>query len=89
MVNEKTTDSPLTTHHSQTLVMLKYIKNYAASIKDIDIYPVFSLLVFVLFFAAMLYLVKRMDKQRAEDLRHMPLDLEPETTNTLNTVKQA
>ncbi|NTS41681.1 CcoQ/FixQ family Cbb3-type cytochrome c oxidase assembly chaperone [Flavisolibacter sp. BT320] len=69
--------------------MLKYIKNYAASIKDIDIYPVFSLLVFVLFFAAMLYLVKRMDKQRAEDLRHMPLDLEPETTNTLNTVKQA
>ena len=69
--------------------MLKYIKNYAASIKDIDIYPIFSLLVFVLFFIAMLYFVKKMDKQRADDMRHMPLDLDADTHNTLNTVKQA
>jgi cbb3-type cytochrome oxidase subunit 3 len=69
--------------------MLKYIKNYAASIKDIDIYPIFSLVVFVLFFIAVLYFVKKMDKQRAEDMRHMPLDLDADTNNTLNTVKQA
>lgn len=69
--------------------MLKYIKNYAASIKDIDIYPIFSLVVFVLFFIVMLYFVRKMDKQRADNMRHMPLDLEPDTNNTLNTVKQA
>ncbi|HEY1020768.1 MAG TPA: CcoQ/FixQ family Cbb3-type cytochrome c oxidase assembly chaperone [Flavisolibacter sp.] len=69
--------------------MLKYIKNYAASIKDIDIYPIFSLVVFVLFFIVMLYFVRKMDKQRADNMRHMPLDLETETNNTLNTVKQA
>ena len=69
--------------------MLKYIKNYAASIKDIDIYPIFSLVVFVLFFIVMLYFVRKMDKQRADTMRHMPLDLEPDTNNTLNTVKQA
>ena len=69
--------------------MLKYIKNYAATIKDIDIYPVFSLLVFVLFFVAMIYFVKKMGKSHVAEMKQMPLDLETESNTSLHTVKQA
>lgn len=90
VVSQRIQYSPFTTHLSPKLsAMLKYIKNYAATIKDIDIYPIFSLVVFVLFFITMLYLVKKMDKKRADAMRNMPLDLDADTTNRLNTVKQA
>ena len=69
--------------------MLKYIKQYAATIKDIDIYPIFSLLVFVLFFIAVLYYVKKMDRRRVDELKNMPLDLEPENNSSLSNLKQA
>jgi cbb3-type cytochrome oxidase subunit 3 len=69
--------------------MLKYIKNYAATIKDIDIYPIFSLTVFVLFFIAVLYFVKKMDKKRVDEMRNMPLDLQPENGCDLSNLKQA
>ena len=69
--------------------MLKYIKNYAATIKDIDIYPIFSLTVFVLFFIAVLYFVKKMDKKRVDEMRNMPLDLQPENGSDLSNLKQA
>ncbi len=68
--------------------MLKYIKNYAASIKDIDIYPIFSLTVFVLFFLAVLYVVKNMDKSRVDEMRNMPLDLQPATGSDSANLKQ-
>jgi hypothetical protein len=54
--------------------MLKYIKNYAASISGIDIYPLISLMIFFLFFVAVLYYVKRMDKSFVADMNHLPLD---------------
>jgi cbb3-type cytochrome oxidase subunit 3 len=69
--------------------MLKYIKNYAATIKDIDIYPIFSLTVFVLFFIAVLYFVKKMDKKRVDEMRNMPLDLQSENGSDLSNLKQA
>lgn len=69
--------------------MLKYIKQYAASIKDIDIYPIFSLVVFVLFFIGVLYYVKVMDKGRVAKMKHLPLDLEPENNTDLSNLKQA
>lgn len=69
--------------------MLKYIKNYAATIKDIDIYPIFSLVVFVLFFIAVIYFVKKMDKGRVNEMKHLPLDLEPENNADLSNLKQA
>ena len=56
--------------------MLKYIKQYADSIKGIDIYPIISLLIFVIFFIAVLYYVRRMDKKHVENLKNMPLDLD-------------
>ncbi len=69
--------------------MLKYIKNYADSIKGIDVYPIISLFIFVLFFIAVIYYVRKMDKRRVEEMKNMPLDLDAETTLPLHTVKQA
>jgi cytochrome c oxidase cbb3-type subunit IV len=69
--------------------MLKYIKNYAASIKDIDIYPVISLTIFVLFFIAVIYFVKKMDKSSVEEIKQLPLDLDMDTNVSVNSIKQA
>jgi cbb3-type cytochrome oxidase subunit 3 len=65
--------------------MLKYVKQYAASIEGINIYPLFSLMVFVIFFIAVIYFVKKMDKNRVEEIRNMPLDLHDE--NNINPIK--
>ena len=42
--------------------MLKFISKYADKINGIDIYPIISLIIFVVFFAAMLVYVKKMKK---------------------------
>jgi cbb3-type cytochrome oxidase subunit 3 len=67
--------------------MLKYIKQYAASIEGINIYPLFSLMVFVLFFIAVIYFVRKMDKNRVEEIRNMPLDLQDENNAIVNPIK--
>jgi len=69
--------------------MLKYIKNYAASIKDIDIYPLISLFIFVLFFIAVLYYVRRMDKKSVDEIKQLPLDLGSDGNLSLNSINQA
>lgn len=70
--------------------MFKYIKEHAASIDGISIYPVISLLIFFLFFIALLYYVKKMDKKRAEEMGKMPLDLheQPADVYSQNNLKQ-
>lgn len=69
--------------------MLKYIKQYAASIQGIDIYPIISMSIFVLFFIAVIYYVTKMNKQKVEQLRSLPLDLVDEPKELVNNVKQA
>ena len=69
--------------------MLKYIKNYAASIKDIDIYPVISLSIFVLFFIVMIYFVKKMSKGHVSEMKHLPLELDVDSNASVHTIKQA
>jgi cbb3-type cytochrome oxidase subunit 3 len=64
--------------------MLKYIKGHAASIEGIDIYPMISLLIFFLFFVAVLYYVKTMDKKSVAEISALPLDLEGNDTITSN-----
>ena len=66
--------------------MLKYIKNYAASIKDIDIYPIISMTIFVLFFIAVIYFVKKMDKRHVDDLKNLPLGDDSENNAGLHTI---
>ena len=56
--------------------MLKYIKEHAASIDGIQIYPIFSLLVFVIFFVVLLWYVKKMDTKKVDEIRNLPLDLD-------------
>ena len=54
--------------------MFKYIKQYAASINNVDIYPIISLLIFFLFFVVLLVMVKKMKKERISELSQIPLD---------------
>ncbi len=54
--------------------MLRYIKHNLTGIDGVEIYPIFSLLVFVLFFAGVLWYVVRMKKKEVESLSNMPLE---------------
>ena len=56
--------------------MFKFIKKYAESMDGIDIYPMISLLIFFLFFVALLYYVKKMDKTKVNEISRIPLDQE-------------
>ena len=68
--------------------MLKYIKGHASSIEGIDIYPMISLLIFFLFFVAVLYYVKTMDKKSVAEISALPLDLEgSESISSINPIK--
>jgi cbb3-type cytochrome oxidase subunit 3 len=63
--------------------MLKFISKYADKINGIDIYPIISLIIFVVFFTAMLVYVMKMKKSSIDEMKNLPLDLieEPTTTN--------
>lgn len=53
--------------------MFKFIKQYVETINGANIYPIISLLIFFLFFVVLLWLVKKMDKKRVEELANIPL----------------
>jgi cytochrome c oxidase cbb3-type subunit 4 len=55
--------------------MLKFISKYADKINGIDIYPIIALIIFVVFFAAMLVYVKKMKKSSIDEMKNLPLDL--------------
>lgn len=68
--------------------MFKFIKQYAETIEGIDIYPIISLLIFVLFFIVVLYHVRKMDKKQVDEIKSLPLD--PDDDNRyVNSIKQA
>jgi cbb3-type cytochrome oxidase subunit 3 len=71
--------------------MLKYIKEYAATIDGISIYPVISLLIFFVFFIALLYYVKKMDNKKVEEISNLPLDIHEQSADAFiqNNLKQA
>ena len=62
--------------------MFKFIKQYAESISNVDVYPVISLLIFFVFFVVLLIMVKRMKKDRIATLSQLPLDKEELTNPT-------
>jgi len=55
--------------------MLKFISKYTDKISGIDIYPIIALIIFVVFFAAMLVYVKKMKKSSIDEMKNLPLDL--------------
>jgi cbb3-type cytochrome oxidase subunit 3 len=70
--------------------MFKFIRQYAESIDGINIYPMISLLIFFLFFVVLLFYVKKMDKQKVNEISRIPLNDEGQLSDTIiqNNLKQ-
>ncbi|WP_373522585.1 cbb3-type cytochrome c oxidase subunit 3 [Aquiflexum sp.] len=49
-------------------------KDILSSIENIEIYPIISLLIFVIFFVGMFIWVIRVDKKYIDHMKEMPLD---------------
>ena len=64
--------------------MFRYIKQHVAGIDGVSIYPLISLLIFFVFFVVLLYYVKKMDKNKVEEIRNLPLDLNDQPTDSLS-----
>ena len=63
--------------------MFKFIKQYADTMTNANIYPMISLFIFLIFFVVLLVLVKKMGKERVEALSNLPLENEELTNSTL------
>ena len=54
--------------------MFSFIKKYTETMQDANVYPIFSLLVFVTIFVGVLWYVKVMDKKEVDTLKNLPLE---------------
>ena len=63
--------------------MFKFIKQYAETINNVDIYPMISLFILFSFFIVLLVFVKKMKKERVEVLSNLPFEKEELTNSTL------
>ena len=54
--------------------MLRYIKHNLTEMIGVEIYPIISLLIFVLFFAVVIWRTFRMTKSEVSDYSNIPLD---------------
>jgi cytochrome c oxidase cbb3-type subunit IV len=68
--------------------MFKFIKQYAETIQGIDVYPIISMFIFVLFFIAVLWYVTKLDKKSVDECKNLPLDLNDDN-GYVNSIKQA
>ncbi|MGB5850303.1 MAG: cbb3-type cytochrome c oxidase subunit 3 [Ignavibacteriaceae bacterium] len=50
------------------------IRNYLQSIEGVEIYPLISLIVFVIFFVVMLVWMLKIDKNYINEMEQLPLD---------------
>lgn len=62
--------------------MLRFIKHNLTNMLGIEIYPLFSLVLFTVFFALVLLYVWKIRKERIIELAATPLDLEETNENT-------
>ncbi|MBI1835667.1 MAG: CcoQ/FixQ family Cbb3-type cytochrome c oxidase assembly chaperone [Flavobacteriia bacterium] len=68
--------------------MLRFIKHNLTGIDGVAIYPIISLLIFVIFFAAVITLVIRMKKKDVEELSQIPFETsENENQETIGILK--
>lgn len=63
--------------------MLRFIKHNLTSIDGVALYPIISLLIFVLFFIFITYRVVRMSKSTVEEISNMPISDEIDQTKNL------
>ena len=61
--------------------MFKFIRQYAEQIDGATIYPIVSLVIFVLFFAGVLWYVKGMGKGQVDELKNIPFETNGKTGN--------
>lgn len=54
--------------------MLKFIKHNLEGIDGVEIYPIFSLVLFFIVFVTMFILVLKLPKQRIDEVSKLPLD---------------
>ena len=52
------------------------IRNYLQSIEGVEIYPLISLVVFLLFFVIMIIWMLKADKNYIKEMEELPLELE-------------
>lgn len=65
--------------------MLRYIKHNLEGIDGVEIYPLFSLLIFFIFFSALIWWVIKVDKKYVSNLEQYPLfDDEIKTTTEID-----
>lgn len=57
--------------------MFKFIKKYAETIDQIEIYPIISLLIFFAFFVGVLWYVIRLQQSEVNSMKQLPLDNQP------------
>ena len=63
--------------------MLRFIKHHLTGIDGVSIYPIISLLIFVLFFVVMLTYVLRMKRKDVDELSQIPFETTDETNTKL------
>ncbi len=54
--------------------MLKFIKNHMATVDGIEIFPIISLIIFVVFFIYLVRYVYKTDKSLIEEVSQYPID---------------
>ena len=54
--------------------MLKYIKHHLDTIAGVEIYPIFSLILFFAIFTIMIIYVFKMSKSRISEISNLPLE---------------
>lgn len=67
--------------------MLRFIKHHMTTIDGIALYPILSLLIFVVFFVVMLVYVLRMKKGYITEVSQLPLELDQEDGDFNHTNK--
>ena len=57
--------------------------HYFEGIDNVEVWPIFSLIIFVIFFIVLLYGVLKMDKKYITEMENMPLDKDKDSTTSL------
>lgn len=63
--------------------MYKFIKQYAETMTNANIYPMISLFIFLIFFIVLLVVVKKMRKERVTELSNIPFEKDELTNSNL------
>ncbi len=62
--------------------------HYFEGIDNVEIWPIISLIIFVIFFVVLLYGVFKMDKKYIQKMKNMPLEKENSTDTSLKNIIQ-